>query len=439
MHRRTIGVRALSAILSLLLLFAAVSCSAGAKPSADDSDSSETEERRLIVEESPFSLTEAEQAEMSARLASLGATLVRAVEGLELNEEQKNDLQGFCRASILPILIENRVTASECDRFCAAVEAFSGEASSANTANGVSIPLFRALWQNGVSVLGSSRFGSISYALLLLSADDHIRKNEERYEKYGYAWYRTDAETMKSLRASFVSEVGNDSFGTICEIVYFALSLTDQLPDDNSALFNDAEVIRILQKQANDLALKRITDRQWELTVQMFCKVIPESYLLPNSLTAVQKKEGRALLSADYPSVLARSTPALVTLISAMTAQLTENDLSILRSDDMDARTVLFCGLAASCESELRAAIAALGENGTTASEQEKKAVQSAAYENFSNGMQSAEAEDVIGAIRVCASEKTSASVAMLRQTLIGFIWETAPYLTYAIFGEGQS
>ena len=145
------------------------------------------------------------------------------------------------------------------------------------------------------------------------------------------------------------------------------------------------------------------------------------------------------LLSADYPSTLARSAPALVTLISAMTAQLTKNDLSVLRSDDTEARTVLFCRLAAACESELRAAIAALEENGATASEQEKKAVQSTAYENYSNGMQSAGAEDVVGAIRVCASEKTSASVATLRQTLLGFAWKNAPYLTFAIFGEGQS
>ena len=438
--QKRIGIRALSAFLSLWVLFATVSCTTGGRTVGDDSSLSATEDQRLIVEEPSFSLTEQEQTEMSDRLTSLGTAIVRSAEGAVLNEEQQSRLREYCRTSVLPILSENRVTALECRQFCDAVEEFSAELSSENSQSGVSLSLFRALWQNGVSVLGSRRFGSIAYASLLLFADENIRKNAERYEKYGYEWYRDDAESARISRESFATEVGAEDFETICQIAYFSLSLTEQLPESDDALFNDAELIRLLQKQTSDLAAQGITARQWELTVQLFCKVIPESYLLPSSLTSVQKNEGRALLSADYPSALARSVPALVTLISAMTAQLTENDLAALRRDDADARTVLFCRLAACCESELRVAIAALEENGMTALKQEKEAVQSAAsYETFCNEIQSAEAEDVIEAIRACAAEKTAGSVSALRQTWIGFSWKSAPYLTFAIFGEGQS
>ena len=441
--RSAFSLRFLALLLAVFTVFGTLSCTrkdpdsqAGTEPAGNSGigASDPIGEGQLTIEAPEDLLTAENRSEMAARLAATVANLIRAAEGLVLDEDNLESIHRFAENRILPILEAEEMTLTEGNRICAALDTLSEEW---QTNGAFSARLLHRFWQDGVLLIGKDRFGRICYACALLCMDMQIEKNDERYETYGYEWYKTDAEALRRERANLTEEVGSQPFADVCETLWAISSLADEIfaPASGSQLLNDAEIVKLLQAIIRELHQKEITSRQWEISVRAACLLLPDSAKMPSSFSDQQKKEWRALLRNDYPATFSRSIPALIDLFDAVGAVMTGEDYAALRDGAEAEKITVLCRLLVACQDRLRAFLNALAENGATSTEEEKKTVskRTADYEAFLIAHPAAGADTVWTAICARAEGGTEReSDRALLDVLIGYGVSFAPYLTFA-------
>lgn len=426
---KSIMQRTASFALALFVLLGSVSCAKTPTPEEPVSGT------RLTVAEVPAVYTPEMLASYAERVTALCADAVFSVEGIVLNETQRQKLTATLRDELLPRLSEIPVYPEETDAVLSALEqTVSGESS-----DGGLLPL--RFYQSCLSVVGSTRAGKLGY----LAASMWLTSREEtcrtRYEKYGYSWYLEDAERYASLRERLSNELGEDGFCNAAEMLTFAASSLVggvQAEEEETAYGLSAEELTaILQKQAARFGELCPTESQWILMGDLLTELVPERRGTP------AEAEADALARVGYLARAAAVMPSLITLYGAFVSHMTPQDAeAILWSEDETTRTVAICRVLSLCDGELTAFLYAAETHAATAHEEEQNALkQTGAWDDcqeFLLACGTADAETLRNAVASCAASQTPASAEAFGRTLRAYLATQAPYLFYTLRSVGK-
>lgn len=421
--------RAASFALALFVLLGSVSC---AKESSSEETVSDT---RLTVTDVPAIYTPEMLASYAERVTALCAEAVFHVEGIVLNETQRQKLTATLRDELLPRLSAIPVYPEETDAVLSALEqTVRGESS-----DGGLLPL--RFYQSCLSVVGSTRAGKLGYLAASLWLDSREETCRTRYEKYGYSWYLEDAERYASLLDRLQNEFGEDGFCNAAEMLTFAASslVGGVLAEEKETAYglSAEELTAILQKQAARFLELCPSESQWTLVADLLTELVPERRGTP------MEAEADALARVGYFTRAAAVMPSLITLYGAFVSQMTPQDAeAILWGADETARTVAVCRVFSACDGELTAFLRAAKTHAATADEEERKAlVQTGVWDDFQDFLLesgTADAEMLRAAVASCAASQTPEAAEHFERTLRAYLCTQVPYLFYTLQSLGK-
>lgn len=421
--------RTASFALALFVLLGSVSCTKTPTPEEPVSGT------RLTVTEVPAVYTPEMLTSYAERVTALCADAVFYVEGLVLNETQRQKLTATLRDELLPRLSEIPVYPEETDAVLSALE----QTVHADVSDGGLLPL--RFYQSCLSVVGSTRAGKLGY----LAASMWLTSREEtcraRFDKYGYSWYLEDAERYASLRERLSNELGEDGFCNAAEMLTFAASslVGGVLAEEQETAYglSSEELTAILQKQAARFGELCPTESQWTLVGDLLTELVPERRGTP------MEAEADALARVGYFARAAAVMPSVIDLYGAFVSHMTPQDAeTILWSEDETARTVAVCRVLSLCDGELTAFLRAAETHAATADEEEQKALkQTGVWDDcqaFLLTCGTADAETLRAAVASCAAAQTIESAQTLGRTLRAYLATQAPYLFYTLQSLGK-
>ncbi|MBQ9801719.1 MAG: hypothetical protein IJW51_01440 [Clostridia bacterium] len=421
--------------LRLLCLFLTALLLAGCTPQYEVPEGDPV---RLEIKQTAPVYTDAFLEDTTPRAVSLLSQLSRRTGGPLPSEAEKQKLSAFWVEEILPraqtaLIYENEWSAllAKCEATMATFEDKILEA-------GPCFTLLSRLYGDAVAVLGSRKAGTLAYECMQLYLMDRIAVCEERYEKYGYDWYLTDAQHYRRLHGDLTTRLNEALFGEAMAVLYCFTPLiptasADTAPAPTAFPLYDAELLLFLQRQAKRSRELALGAEEWALLAELLTVCLPNG----NGSTLSQK-EYTVLKDLGYPQQAAHAMPAFLALIEATTAALDEEGLArLLDATDTTAKKEVLCAALADSETAFFAFADALTQYAQTAAEAERsmldKAGRGADCETFLASTPAASANEVFAAISACADGMTPAEEQALDASMLGYSRGLAPYLTYIV------
>ena len=424
--------RVTSLALSFCILLGSAACTASPAPI----ETAPIDRTPLTVVDVPAVYTEQMCETYAARMTAICAEVVVRTEGLVLKETEKQKLTELFRQTLIPMLEAIPVYPEETEAVLSSAERLLAD-------GGESDPWF--LWfgfyQSNLSILGSSRAGRLGYAAVTVWLSSREETCRDRYEKYGYAWYLTDAEHYASMRERLAVELGEDGFCNAAEILTFAASSLAggalAWGSSDGYGLSAGELTVILSQQSAHFVELSLTAEQWSLMGELLEEAAPKR---PN--TTLEAELG-ALADEAYFARAIRVMPSLLALYRAFTSRLTAEDTqAIVYGSDETARIHTVCRLLVACDAELSDLLADVDTYAATASEKEQKILSQLGVlsdcQSFVEASGRADAEMLRAAIAACAEAPTDARAEAVHAALCAYLATKAPYLFYALQGAGK-
>ena len=134
-------------------------------------------------------------------------------------------------------------------------------------------------YTNLVSKMGADALGATIYALCIYRYDYEYETCMERYEKYGYAYLKADAEALAQDKKILQEEVGQDNFASVMQMgcLLSNLFFGGAFEEGRLASFTDHEILALLQEPS--FSSIKISEKGWELLLSYLQITLPsESY-----------------------------------------------------------------------------------------------------------------------------------------------------------------
>lgn len=422
-----------SLVLSFCILAGSVACTASRPTPAE---SHPVERTPLTVVEAPAVYTEQMTESYVMRMTALCSEFVFLTEGLVLKETEKQKLTDTLRQTLIPMLTAIPVYPEETEAVLSSAERVLADGGDVDAWF-----LWFGFYQSNLSTLGSTRAGRLGYAAVTVWLSSREETCRDRYEKYGYAWYLTDAEHYASMKQRLELELGEDGFCAAAEILTFAASSfvggTSAWGSANGYGLSAGELTAILSRQSAYFVELSITAEQWSLMGELLEEAAPKR---PN--TTLEAELG-VLADEAYFARAIRVMPSLLALYRAIAEQLSAEDTqTIFYSDDETLRLHTVCRLLVACNGELNAFLEAVETYAATASEKEQKILSQRGElsdcQAFLEAAGTADAPALHDAIASCAEVPSAERAEAVRTTLRAYLATKAPYLFYALHGVGK-
>ena len=427
--------RGICLLLAIFLVLGATACT---KQAVEPQ-----EERRLCVEETDVTYSEEFSVQASRRVAEILARLLYAREGLVVPEEEKAELAQKARNGYLPLLEKEKVRVEELEQMLSRSEAFCGEwegllSSDISDARRARMLAFCSLYRDFVAVVGTSRAGRVTYGGLCFYLGEQVEYYEARYEAYGYAFYKKEAERAAWRKQSLEYEVGAAAFAEAMCVPAFAASLASgALPVEAaglSSLLYDGDIVAILQRQGRFFSSLSVSEYQWYVIGEVFAGFAPDGEGLLDSLLAVWRDDGMLGKSAI-------GMPCTLALYAAFADSLDANSLAAIRdAENEEARLGELCRVLVLCEDELLALLEKMEATCQMNNAREREVIEDAELLDelaaFEAAYPTLDREGVIEAISACAAGQ--GGIDMLRTSYLRYLRSFAPYLAFAVYADGQ-
>ena len=424
--------RVTSLALSFCILLTGAACTKDDAPTETD----HVERTPLTVVETPAVYTEQMCETYAARMTEICAEVVFRTEGLVLKETEKQKLTENLRQTLLPMLAAIPVYPEETEAVLSSAERTLGD-------GGVVDPWF--LWfgfyQSNLSILGSTRAGRLGYATTAVWLSSREETCRDRYEKYGYAWYLTDAERYASMKSRLENELGEDGFCSAAEILTFAASSfvggASAWGSTEGYGLRAGELTAILSRQSAYFVELSLTAEQWSLMGELLGEAAPKRR------NTTLKAELGVLADEDYFARAARVMPSLLALYRAFAERLSVEDAqTIFYGDDETARIHTVCRLLVACDSELQTLLETVEAYAATESEKEKKILSQLGVlsdcQALLDATGTANSETLREKIAACAEVASPERAEDVRAALRAYLATQAPYLFYAFQDVGK-
>lgn len=450
-QKTTARQKAVCVLLALAMLLGLCAC----HPSQGDVNKSNEETSKvpdiqLEIEDVPVQYTAEEIAAYAARFTSLTERVIYLTKNLRVDEEIRGDIRAYVAENVLPLLETYQVTVSELEELCLAAETACGafeEETLLTLEEGIDLLL--NFYRNGLTFLGSIRAGGLLYDFTLLWVDYQIQYCDDRYQKYGYKWYLEDANQFRAQREQLVKELGKTAYAEAVGIFFFAFSELESVwkgtasnrndadLEGEEVLINDAELLMLLQRQADGFCKRTVTARQWQLTAQLLHAWLFADAEVPSDWSTLGQELFMTLQTSDeVAGSLGLVMPQNLRLYAELLRNMESSELTDLRTGEQTLRTVTVCRVLTRTKTSFDEWSAAVSANIRFNGYEQKQAVERAGawtdYSYYAATTTAADATALYAAITACAEAGDAQSAEAVWCVAEGFLFAHAPYLTYA-------
>ncbi len=428
-------------LLFFALLFGFTSCD------KEEETKDYIENKRVEIIEAEVEYTEADIAEAKDKFTSTAIALAESYLDVNLNNKQKQSIESRFDTTVLPLLYDIKIYK---DEFYEILTELDGYANSESTKNDAT-PLLLSVYEISLYVLGMDRSGKLAYNIALEILKDKIDTANERFENYGYEFYKIDSARCSLIRSD-LELLGEKNFSDALSMTSIVISTLSALLRDggeNAFLLTDSELLFILNKQAESIKSHCLSNEEWQIFGGLISELIPakSSDLNSAALYALKNYAYEIPSDAEIPNGFYKNSyfasamqamPKIITLFTDVSNALYSDGLFSINSTVKEKQTALSKALAKCKESivELDLALmsfAKLGESDlkipvSTRSDPEVLA-------KFMDTYSKVECADIIETVnKIEAGEDISG--ATLTNLLISYAFGLSPYLSFVLWSN---
>ena len=412
----------------LMLICGILLCFAG----CHDAPSQEAPQTRLHVETEAVSYTQAFSQDVTPRAVELLFRLIRIMGGPQATDEEREAARTRVQQDLFRSTLRANITQQELEQILSFTQQYCEEAEAATTDKNAFLAFCR-FYQSVVGLIGTTRAGMLTFDGCHLYLTNRIVVCEQRYAQYGYSWYLEDANRYRGQLAALGQELQESTFSdAISVFVVLGSFLTGVLPNEisqKSALLYDAELLQILQMQADRFARLDVTPRQWYLMADILSDIRARS-----ADTALSAQLG-VMQKSKQSAALAQSMPAFLCLYRATLHHIDEQGISLLRADATRAQqSGVICEALSHCEAEFLSFTAQLEPllhtDGVAEQKELKRLGLSQDFEHFLANTVCVDAHALFDVISAYTDTQDTTA---LRSASLSYLRTHAPHLAYAL------
>ena len=427
--------KAVSVLLIFILSSGLFSCKKEEKTISYDKN------RRLEILDHQAVYSEEYIKNANQRFTNIAKSLILSYTSFSYSEK---DLSNLFNSTIIPILYRVNIYEEELDEVFSLFEGYL-------SAGGESFeekPLFLSIYDTCLYVLGEDRSAALIYEVLLEKLSSDVKTYNERFDKLGYSFYKTDANRCAALLEDLLT-LGETKFKnalTMITTVFSTFSSINTEINENAFLLTDKEILYILEKHGENLTKLSLSEEEWQTVGGAISEYISARPKTLNSAVVYALKsythsdvydenDFKTLYRSKYFATLMKAMPQVVSLYSAVSKKLNENGDFSLESSADEKRFAIIAAVA-ECDDEIRALDEALRVYGTIDPEYLKDSVSknsdADALNSFIHGNTPMTCEEVISAL-TNIKESGTADTDALYELLVAYVYSYSPYLAFAV------
>lgn len=428
-------------LLFFALLFGFTSCN------KEDETKNYIENQRVEIVEAEVEYTAADIAEAKEKFTSTAIALAESYLDINLNNKQKQSIESRFDTTVTPLLYDIKIYKNEFYEILTELDSYANSANPKNDAK----PLLLSVYEISLYVLGAERSGKLSYEIALEILKDKIETSNERFENYGYEFYKIDSARCSLIRSD-LELMGEKKFSDALSMTSIVVSTLSALLKDggeNAFLLTDKELLFILNKQAEGIREHCLSNEEWQMFGGLISEMIPtkSSNLNSAAIYALKNYTYDAPSDAETPEGFYKNyyfpsamqvMPKIIALFADVSNALYNDGLFSINSTKEEKQIALANALSQCEESitELDLALtefAKLGESDlkmpiSTRSDPEVLA-------EFMNTYSKIECSDLIDTVNEIKSG-ADISGATLENLLISYAFGLSPYLSFVLWSN---
>jgi hypothetical protein len=190
------------------------------------------------------------------------------------------------------------------------------------------------------SVMNTDRLGVLVYELEMWWFNRCLTRAEERYDKYGYEFYREDIDRYTAL-IDEAKTVDSANFADALTVLMVMVSMTLGAVDTDTGVMqiSPGDIVTLMKKQSQRFLSMSVTEKEWQTVVKMCEEFIPS-----NEGASLRGKMIFVLGEEDFFSDLAVAIPELIVFYALVTASLTNRDIDMMENGTPYAPERVLCG-----------------------------------------------------------------------------------------------
>ena len=188
----------------------------------------------------------------------------------------------------------------------------------------------RSLYLVLSGAFGADRSASMLYDVCLVVYDMKYEIAKERFDTYGYPWYKEEAEALLAEKQEFLDGIGREDFSALVRFATAFAEVAFYGIDESADVFFDSEILLLLQSLDVD-----------DIGIDESGYVLLMSYIAPkdapeDAATLYEKARYEFYNSGDSARVASVMDDA-VTMMSRVLRSLTTDDIRAIRERDHGA------------------------------------------------------------------------------------------------------
>ena len=406
-------------ILAIALLFCLLSC--GGAPVDEGYDAAIS----FVIRQEAITYSDEFIETANNRFTEIAVHFIESYSGASLSAAQRQRVHAQFKKTFVPACLRVRVYQEELTLLLCELEGLIKEAEPGTTA-------FAAVYERLLYSIGSRRSGALLLELAKSFVSSKQKTAQERYEQYGYDWYREEAEELATLQNDLCT-MGEEKFGAVVSMASLLASSAMQVgapASDGRLALSDADIRFILEYHAGYVMSVGITEGE----AQVFGRLI--SHLIPERSGTLLSAHLYALKTDGYFVEAARVIPHFAAFYASLTTALRRNGELGFGGDSAAAARALACALNDSNE-ELLSFLAVVDRYMSTASQRELNAIkQSDASDALARFLaeEHAMTDGELTATIQALSVSTSADAAKeLQAAFVSRLIGVAPYVIFTL------
>lgn len=433
---------ALKSVFLLLLVILILNSAACTKSEKDiDYDPN----LKLNITEKAVEYSDEDLADAKVRFTELSLSLIQSYSNINLNEKQKQKVSDAFDTTVIPIIYSTKIYKNELDTIFAELEKYADSDGIKNNTK----PILFSIYEICSFVLGTERSGHLTYEASIKILESKANTALEKYEKYGYDFYKKDFDRC-TLLALDLKEMGEEKLTDALSMISIVISTASSINKDsneNSFALTDAELLYILDKQGEILNSQCLTEDDWHIFGGLISEFIPNKNSSLNSATLYALKNYTYESHNDaavpngfyknfYFSTSMKVMPKIIALFADFTKALKTDGTFSLESTQ-DEKLVAVCSSLLQCEDSIRSLDLALNNYAKLNPDDLKIAVSKYSdielLDHFIETTEPIFCDDLIDIIKSIASGNII-SKEEFHDVLTSYVYNLSPYLAFVLY-----
>ena len=325
-------------IISLLLLL----CTLVSLASCDKGKDNNTPpvNNDFIVETVPVEYSAQQIADAGRRVAEIAEDLIEALGYADhVTEDDIEEIGKTFENDVVPMLIDVAIYPEELFELLDCIDDFSALLGDENSEQDIAQAI-SDLYAELASVLDAERVGEFVYEMQLFVLAVNAEQAQEKYDKYGYAFYLEDVKRYEAL-IDKARSIGRKDFADAISVLIFtasALNASLDIESDKGISISAADTADILKQQGERFAALSLDVEDWQTVAAIYEELLPT--------TSSQSLEGKVLLALNNDNFFMESAdvmPDVLAFYGLITADISPESISLIENGEEYAYPIAAC------------------------------------------------------------------------------------------------